>query len=241
MRLTLLIVCFWLGLDYETIIQQCNNVDEYQRMAQSLVREGFAREENGAIISNPIDVPDFWVDEIAGEIPISQDDKGHINKGIVLIKSDGMATYHWSCVVDDWNYEINFVIRGHDHITNTSRQIALYKMLDAVSPSGAPIPKYAHVGLIHFQGKKLSKRDGAASVLEYASKHYDPDALLNFMARLGWGPRVDDKTTKLLPRERMLELFFEGGKMRSQSANMDLAKLDSFDRKYKARKKNATL
>lgn len=82
--------------------------------------------------------------------------------------------------------------------------------------------------------------DGAASVLEYARKQYDPDALLNFMARLGWGPKVDDKTTKLLPRERMLELFLTGGKMRSQ-ANMDLAKLDSFDRKYKARKKNATL
>jgi DNA-binding protein YbaB len=59
-------------------------------------------------------------------------------------------------------------------------------------------------------------------MLHYRDAGYDPDAMLNFMARLGWGPRVDDKTTKLLPRERMLELFWEGGKMRSSPANIDL-------------------
>jgi glutamyl/glutaminyl-tRNA synthetase len=74
-------------------------------------------------------------------------------------------------------------------------------------------------------------------VLQYRDKGYDPDAILNMMARLSWGPKVDDKTTALLPREKMLELFLTGGTMRNTPANMDLAKLDSFDRKYKARKK----
>ena len=69
------------------------------------------------------------------------------------------------------------------------------------------------------------------------SAGYDPDAMLNCMARLGWGPKVDDKTTALLPRERMLELFFNGGRMRNSPANLDIEKLNSFDRKYKARKK----
>lgn len=70
----------------------------------------------------------------------------------------------------------------------------------------------------------------------YRTAGYDPDAMLNFLARLGWGPKVDDKTTKLLPRERMLEMFLNHGKMRSQPSNMDLDKLESFDRKYKAQK-----
>jgi glutamyl-tRNA synthetase len=140
-----------------------------------------------------------------------------------------MPTYHFATVIDDHDYGINYVIRGHDHITNTSRQIAIYNTL------GWSIPKYAHVGLLAANKKPLSKRDRASSILAYKQKGYHPEAMLNFMARLGWGPTVDDKTTKLLPREKMLELFLEGGKMKNSLANIDLDKLDSFDRKYKAR------
>ena len=97
-------------------------------------------------------------------------------------------------------------------------------------------PLYAHIGLIHKDKKKLSKRDGAASMLWYRDSGYDPDAMLNFMARMGWGPRVDDKTANLLPKERMLELFLTGGQMRNVSSNMDTVKLDWYNRKYKAKK-----
>jgi glutamyl/glutaminyl-tRNA synthetase len=96
------------------------------------------------------------------------------------------------------------------------------------------------IGLIRKDGTKLSKRDGAASMLSYREKDYDPDAMLNFMARLGWGPTIDDKTTAMLPREKMIELFLSGGKMKNSDANMDMVKLDSYDRKYKARKKVST-
>ena len=71
----------------------------------------------------------------------------------------------------------------------------------------------------------------------YMEQGYDPDAILNYMLRMGWGPTVDDKSTSLLPRARAIELFMQGGKLKNSSANVDPAKLNSFDRKYKARKR----
>jgi len=85
--------------------------------------------------------------------------------------------------------------------------------------------------------KKLSKRDGAASMIGYLESGVDPDAMLNFLLRLGWGPTKDDKSTSILSKEKTLELFLTQGKMRSSPANVDLIKLDSFDRKYKGRKR----
>lgn len=239
----------WLGLDYDFLAYQSKTT--YYPTAAYLVSRGFARElDNGAIALNPIDMPDSFHDEVAGDIPISQNDKDYINcvgsEGIILMRApvNGVAapTYHFACVVDDIYYNINYIIRGVDHITNTAKQIAIYKAIaasDAIPDKihSTELPKYAHVGLISMGGKKLSKRDGAASMLTYRDKGYNPEAMLNFMARLGWGPNVDDKTTKLLPRQRMLELFFEGGHMRSPSSGLDMAKLDSFDRKYKAQSK----
>jgi glutamyl/glutaminyl-tRNA synthetase len=73
-------------------------------------------------------------------------------------------------------------------------------------------------------------------MLHYKNAGYEPEAMLNFLARLGWGPKVDDKTTKMLPKERMLELFLAGGNLRSSQANMDLAMLEAYDRRYKAAK-----
>lgn len=78
-------------------------------------------------------------------------------------------------------------------------------------------------------------------MLHYRDAGYSPEAMLNFMARMGWSPTKDDKSTALLPREKMLELFLTAGKLRSSAANMDVRKLDSFDRKYKARRRQAGL
>lgn len=224
----------WLGLDHDLLAFQSQRFNRYREIAESLVTLGDAiRLDNGAIGLVPKNVPDSFVDELAGRVSITANDLSHMKPGdIILMKADGSPSYHWSCVLDDIEFQINYIIRGVDHLTNTSRQVAIYSTL------GQPLPKFCHIGLIHFGGAKLSKRDGAASMLYYRDKQYDPDAMLNFMARLGWGPKVDDKTTALLPREKMLELFLTGGKMRSTPANMDMDKLDSFDRKYKARKKN---
>jgi glutamyl/glutaminyl-tRNA synthetase len=224
-------VMSWLGLDYDEVIYQSQRKDFYLDKAKLLVVRNKARVANdGAIILHPEFKQESWEDMVGGKIEITFDDRSKINAGIPLIKKDGNPTYHFACVCDDIDMRLNLVIRGVDHITNTARQLAIYDAFHMTPPA------FAHVGLIHKDGKPLSKRDGAASMLHYRDAGYDPDAMLNFMARLGWGPRVDDKTTKLLPRERMLELFWEGGKMRSSPANIDLKKLDSFDRKYKARK-----
>ena len=224
----------WLELDYDKLIYQSKRFDVYNKVANDLVSKGLARFGDDAIVLFPDSIPDFWDDELAGRVSISNDDKTRMNGGIVLMKGDGSPTYHFASVVDDIEFGVNYLIRGKDHTTNTARHVAIYMAL------GAPLPRFAHIGLIRKDGTKLSKRDGAASMLSYREKGYDPDAMLNFMARLGWGPTVDDKTTAILPREKMLQLFLSGGKMKNSDANMDMAKLDSFDKKYKGRKRVQT-
>ena len=220
----------WLGLDYDHIIYQSQRFDVYLRQAEALIAQGWAKKEDGAIVLSVSSTGTYpaWKDELAGNIPITDNDVDTAN-GMVLIKSDGSPSYNFASVVDDVASDIDLIIRGVDHITNTSRQIIIFNLLTG------SLPKFCHVGLIFKDGKKLSKRDGAASMLQYRDKGYNPDALLNTMARLGWGPKIDDKTTALLPKDKMLELFLNGGNMRNSPANLDLVKLDSFDRKYKAK------
>ncbi|MCX7673994.1 MAG: glutamate--tRNA ligase [Thiobacillaceae bacterium] len=101
---------------------------------------------------------------------------------LVILRADGVPTYNFGVVVDDWDMGITHVIRGDDHVNNTPRQINILKAL------GAPIPQYAHVPMIlGHDGERLSKRHGAVSVLQYRDAGYLPEALLNYLARLGWG------------------------------------------------------
>jgi glutamyl/glutaminyl-tRNA synthetase len=149
---------------------------------------------------------------------------------VILLRGDGSPTYHFASVVDDSEMEINLVLRGVDHISNTARQIAIFNAL------GKPIPMFAHVGLIHQNKAKLSKRDGAASMLYYRGKGYDVDAMLNFLLRLGWSPKQDDKTTAIIEKDRAINMFLTEGKMQAGSSNMALDRLEAYDRKYKGRK-----
>ena len=104
----------------------------------------------------------------------------------VILRSDGQPTYQLSVVSDDVEMEITHVVRGDDHISNTPKQILLYRAL------GAPVPQFAHVPLILGPDKKrLSKRHGATSVMEYARQGYLPEAMVNFLALLGWSPGDD--------------------------------------------------
>jgi glutamyl-tRNA synthetase len=104
------------------------------------------------------------------------------------------------------------------------------------------IPKYAHIGLLCDlkTGRKLSKSDGTKSLLDYQADGIDSDAMNNFLLRMGWGPKVDDKTTTLLPRDRALALFLNDGNLRGVHSKVDFAKLASFDKKYKGRKRQAS-
>jgi len=109
-------------------------------------------------------------------------DGSHI-EDFVILRSDGHPTYHLSVVSDDVEMAITHVVRGDDHISNTPKQILLYEAV------GAPVPRFAHVPLILGPDKKrLSKRHGATSVMEYARQGYLPEAMVNFLALLGWSP-----------------------------------------------------
>lgn len=220
----------WLGLDYTGPVLQSERFDIYRRVAERLLLEWKAElEPNGAVKLVSATIPETWHDEVAGEMKLSKGDWMAAQETIIL-RADGSPTYHFASVVDDVEMGINLVCRGVDHISNTPRQIGIYNAL------GAPVPKFAHIGLIHHGGKKLSKSDGAASMLYYREKGYDPDAVLNFLLRMGWGPKVDDKTAAVIDRDRAKALFIDGGTLKASSSNMDLGKLESYDRKYKAKK-----
>ena len=100
---------------------------------------------------------------------------------LIIRRTDGAPTYNFCVVIDDWDMEITHVVRGEDHVNNTPRQINIYKAL------GAPVPEFAHVSMIlGVDGTKLSKRHGAVSVMQYRDDGYLPEALLNYLVRLGW-------------------------------------------------------
>jgi glutamyl-tRNA synthetase len=224
----------WLGLDWDGTHIQSERMDIYQACADSLIDRGHAKRD-GLRVHLDLGVlvfPPKWTDEIAGDVPISLSNLTGAEK-MTLIKSDGMPTYHFASCVDDIDLGINFVIRGVDHTTNTAKHVLLYRLL------GGQLPKYAHIGLLRHKKKKLSKRDAEASFQHYTDKGYDPDAVLNFLARCGWGPTVDDKSKKILTRDDMVKLFLTDGKMKNSDCNLDFALLDSYDRKYKGRKASA--
>lgn len=124
-----------------------------------------------------------WEDDVKGRISISNDELDDL----IIARTDGTPTYNFCVVVDDMDMQISHVIRGDDHINNTPRQINILKAL------GAAVPAYAHLPMIHGpDGEKLSKRHGAVSVMQYDSDGYLPQALLNYLARLGWSHGNDE-------------------------------------------------
>src|SRR5262249_32815113 len=118
----------------------------------------------------------------------------------VILRSDGHPTYHLSVVSDDVEMRMTHVIRGDDHISNTPKQVLLYEAL------GAAVPAFAHVPLILGADKKrLSKRHGATSVTEYARQGYVPEAMVNFLALLGWSPGSGDR--EIFTKTELAEVF----------------------------------
>lgn len=220
----------WLGLDYDELVYQSDRIERYKECARGLVESNKAYYDGECIrmhLPSKL-MPDAWTDSICGSVPITDTSLrqcGHM----VLIKSDGMPTYHFATVVDDVDFDVSWIIRGDDHKANTAKHVAIYMQLRM------PHPKYSHVGLIMKDKKKISKRDEAASMLKYQEAGIHPEAMLNFLLRMGWGPKVDDKTTAIIDRDTAIKLFVDGGSMKASPASYDEAKLLSFDRKYKAR------
>lgn len=126
---------------------------------------------------NPQDGVVAFDDHVRGHIEFANSELDDL----IIRRTDGSPTYNFCVVIDDWDMEITHVVRGEDHVNNTPRQINIYKAL------GAPVPEFAHVSMIlGDDGAKLSKRHGAVSVMQYRDEGYLPEALLNYLVRLGW-------------------------------------------------------
>jgi glutamyl-tRNA synthetase len=158
-------------------------------------------------------------DHVFGDIEVDH----AILEDFVLLRSDGIPTYHLGVVVDDIDLKITHVIRGADHISNTPKQILLYRAVDA------PLPEFAHLPLILGPDKqRLSKRHGATSVMAYAEMGYLSEAFFNFLSLLGWSPG-DDR--EILSRRELIELFSLEG-VGKANAVFGLDKLDWFNGQY---------
>ncbi len=128
---------------------------------------------------------------------------------LIIARTDGSPTYNFTVVVDDWDMKVTHVIRGDDHLNNTPRQINILKAL------GATLPIYAHVPMIlGADGKKLSKRHGAVSVMQYRDEGYMREALLNYLIRLGWSHGDQE----IFSREEMIQYFNLKNLSRSSAA-----------------------
>ncbi len=205
----------WLGLEAdEGPFYQSERMDRYTEVAQQLLQQGLAyrcncsherldamrerqmasgekprydghcrekmvsKDESHVLrLATPKEEQVRFNDLVYGEITISN----HELDDLVLVRADGVPTYNFAVVIDDWDMEITHVIRGDDHINNTPRQIHIYEALNA------PLPIFAHLPMIlGSDGKRLSKRHGAVSVMSFREEGYLPEALLNYLVRLGW-------------------------------------------------------
>ena len=234
----------WLGLDADVgPVYQTDRFDRYKEMVEQLLADGKAykcfmpAEELDAIreqqkangekprypgtwrdrtdhpedkpfvirFKNPLEGTVKFDDHVRGSIEIANSELDDL----IIMRSDGTPTYNFCVVIDDWDMGITHVVRGEDHINNTPRQINILKALDA------PVPEYAHVSMIlGDDGKKLSKRHGAVSVMQYRDDGYLPQAVLNYLVRLGWS-HGDQEVFSV---DEMIELFSLGSISQSASA-----------------------
>jgi glutamyl-tRNA synthetase len=238
-------------------IYQTHRLDRYREVAEQLVASGHAyyayetREEldamreamaaanekpryNGAYrdrgepyrddpnrvirFRNPLDGTVAWDDKVKGRIEIANAELDDL----VIFRSDGYATYNFAVVVDDIDMGITDVVRGDDHVNNTPRQINIYRAL------GVPVPHFAHLPMIlDPEGAKLSKRTGAADVMQYRDAGYLPHALLNYLVRLGWS-HGDQEVFSI----DEMKALFDLKDVNAKASRLDPAKLGWLNQQY---------
>jgi glutamyl-tRNA synthetase len=211
----------WLGLDWDgPVTFQLDRIERCQQEAKRLVAEGTAYEDEGAIrFRMPDDGVTAWDDLVLGRIDYPNEKL----EDVVILRSDGRPTYNFASPVEDWLDGISHVIRGSDHVPNTPKQIQILTAL------GAPIPEYGHVPFVLGPGgANLSKRHGSVTVDEFRAQGYVPDALVNYLALLGWS--YDDKTT-IMSREELIQRFTLE-RVGSSPATFDYEKLDWMNGMY---------
>jgi len=168
----------WIGLDWDEFHRQTDRFDIHVAAAERLLEQGLAYESDGAWwFRVPTEGETVVHDDLLGDVTYRND---HL-KDFVIRRSDGSFIYHFAVVVDDAEMEISHVIRGDEHLNNAPKHILLFEAL------GHPVPRFAHIPLLLGDDReKLSKRHGAASLLEYRDAGYLPETMVNFLARLGW-------------------------------------------------------
>jgi glutamyl-tRNA synthetase len=187
----------WLGIDWDgPVTFQLDAMDRCRELAARLVEEGAAYEEEGAVrFRMPDEGVTGWDDAVRGRIEFPNEQL----EDVVIVRSDGRPTYNFASPVEDMDDAITHVIRGDDHVSNTPKQIQILRAL------GHEPPVYAHIAnILGTDGKKLSKRHGAVSVDEFRTAGYYPDALVNFLALIGWAP---DGETTIIARDEIVERF----------------------------------
>ncbi len=158
-------------------------------------------------------------DHVRGEVAFESDGMGDF----VIVKSDGIPTYNFAVVIDDSTMDITQVIRGEEHLSNTPRQVLIYQAL------GLKMPEFAHISLIlNTEGRKMSKRDGDTAVIDYQKKGYLPEAIVNFIALLGWAPPGEDEFFTL---DKLAEAF-SLERVSKSPAVFDLNKLNWINAHY---------
>ncbi|MFM9967293.1 MAG: glutamate--tRNA ligase, partial [Burkholderiales bacterium] len=176
---------------------------------------------------NPDDGEVTFNDLIKGPITIANAELDDL----VILRADGVPTYNFGVVVDDLDMSITDVIRGDDHVNNTPRQVNIFRALNAA------LPRFAHVPMILGpDGERLSKRHGAVSVMQYAEDGFLPDAMVNYLSRLGWS----HGDAELFPREKLIE-WFDLEHVSRSPAQFDPAKLRWMNHQYMKVADNATL
>jgi len=185
----------WLGLDWDEYYRQTKRKDLHQKKATELLEEEKAYKSEGALWfkvpqSGQVKVEDVIMGDVVYECEELKD--------FVIRRSDGTFTYNFACVVDDVEMEISHVMRGDDHLNNTPKQILIYRAL------GVHLPRFAHFPMILGEDQtRLSKRHGATSVLSFRRRGFLPEALMNFLARLGWSHGDQE----IFDKEELIDLF----------------------------------
>jgi glutamyl-tRNA synthetase len=210
----------WLGLDWdEEVVFQGGRIVRHQEAADRLLADGKAYLDEGAIRFRMPTGEIAWDDAVHERIAFQGEDL----KDFVILRTDRTPIYNLAVVVDDVDMDISHVLRGDDHISNTPKQIALYRAL------GHEPPVFGHVPMINgMDGKKLSKRHGATAVGDYQHLGILPAAMRNFLALLGWSPGGD---REIMTREEMVQLFsFDG--VQKKAAVFDTTKLEWMNGQY---------
>lgn len=212
----------WVGMTSdETIVYQSQRTELYQEHIQRLLDSGDAYWSDPLTEENGTSVIRFRVPRSEGSVTFDDMIRGPITVPIdqvedfVIARADGSPLYNFVVVVDDIAMSMTHIIRGEDHISNTPKQILLYRAF------GAALPKFAHLPLIlGSSGAPLSKRDAATAVLDYKDEGFLPDALCNYLVRLGWSHQDQE----IFSREEMVKLF-DISAVQKAGAIFDLVKL----------------